>query len=96
MKINQSLLRRIEALEKREGECVVAFLDRSADPITGEALPVDGWTVVAVTKPWPEPVIGEVWRQDGENCEQLEARARDIGTRHGGVVACYPAREATR
>lgn len=89
--MNRDVMKRLEALESREGESVVAFLDRSTDPVTGGTIPVEGWVIVAVTKPWPHPVIDTIWRESGETHDDLEARAQTIGRRHGGVVACYPA-----
>ncbi len=78
MKINQSLLRRIEALEREDAERCVLWI---GPPEGG----LDGWEIV----PMASGAAEQVWREAGETDESLGARVAALANRHRGVVVAF-------
>ncbi|WP_249975275.1 hypothetical protein [Vreelandella olivaria] len=72
------LLKRIEALEKEATTRAVIWID---PPENGLA----GWQIVPMSKGGS----ADIWREDDESDEALEARASAAANRHRGVVVAF-------
>lgn len=74
----KDLLKRIEALEKDSVTRAVIWI---GPPASGLA----GWQVVPMSKGGSV----DIWREEGELDEALEARASAAATQHRGVVVAF-------